>query len=347
MKKTESEMNTELSLECYKQIVEQAVEAIIMIQENRIIYHNLMAVRISGYSSEELFATPFMQFIHPEDKSMVKYNYEQDLYDLHEMSTCTFRIVTKNRKVRWIQKRSMSIDCDGKPAILNWMKDITKQRDLERRIENALLEKTWGLQSIHKTVKSNLYTLSSLISMQTHSSYHRDKDEILHQARNRILSFAKIHDYLAQSDKYTTINLKDYFQDLTQVLLHASYHTLQDMDMKILGPDLDVSISQAIPCGIILNELVTNTIQHAFPAEWKNKKQIEITLQKKKQEIILKFQDNGIGLPFTRNIQEIESLGLQFVMLIVEDQLKGRLHYSQDSGTAFTIIFKEEPTCKK
>ncbi|MBN1779977.1 PAS domain S-box protein [bacterium] len=330
----------ELTSDCYRNIVEQASEAIVIVQDDRIVFHNRKAVDISGFSSEELRALPFHHFIYPEDRPMILERYQREKCGQFEEDVCIFRIQKKDGEICWLEKKATQIQCQGGRAILNLLDDITEKRKLEFEIQKALLDRTRALQRIHESVQNNLYTLSKAVNLQKDTGQSGAIQQFLRHTQNRILSLAKIHGYLSRSEHFLSVRLGDYLYDLTQDILRSSLKGVHDIRMDIQDTDAVLNIDQAISCGIVVNELVSNAVQHAFPARWNRQKSIGLKIEKKgTDDVILQVSDNGIGLPF-EDIRRVESFGLQLVVLIVEDELKGEIQYSPESGSRFMIQFK-------
>jgi PAS domain S-box-containing protein len=214
--------------------------------------------------------------------------------------------------------------------------DITEKKISEERLRLSLKEKEVLLKEVHHRVKNNLQVISSILNLQ--SSYVKDRKtlEILRESQNRIKSMAYIHESLYQTKDFSSINFAEYVTNLSTNLVH-SYQSFEDqveLDLKI--QDLYLNLDLAIPCGLIINEILSNALKYAFPKNRRGK--ISIRLAHKNQEITLVIQDNGIGLPDHIDYKNTESLGLQLVVTLV-DQLGGTIKLDRLKGTKFTISF--------
>jgi two-component sensor histidine kinase len=150
---------------------------------------------------------------------------------------------------------------------------------------------------------------------------------------------ALVHEQMYQSNDFTTIDLGAYIQNLTKRLVASSrqFGTEIDITEKVY-----LTLELAVPCGIVINELINNSLAHAFPDSWTGKKKIRISVRRmKNNKIDLVVADNGVGFPKKFNFRESESLGLKLVTILVEEQLNGKIKLVKGSGTTFHIIFKE------
>jgi len=204
----------------------------------------------------------------------------------------------------------------------------------------SLNEKEVLLKEVHHRVKNNLQIISSLLSLQT--EHIRDKKLLNFFAdnRKRIKSMALVHETLYQSKNIARVDFPLYLQTLV-ISLREAYYDHKEIAVVLNAESHNLKIDTAIPCGLIINELVTNSYKYAF----KNVKSGEIHLQfgkeksgKLKGNYRLTVYDNGCGLPENFNIKHSSSLGLQLVSMLTE-QLDGKLYIDQERGTSFTIVF--------
>jgi PAS domain S-box-containing protein len=214
--------------------------------------------------------------------------------------------------------------------------DITEKKINEKKIVASLEEKEVLLKEIHHRVKNNLQVISSILNLQ--SMYVKDKNtlEILDESRNRIRSMAIIHEHLYQTTNFSSISFTDYIRNIVSHLL-SSYST-DDKQIEFID-DLhmvQLSLDQAIPCGLILNELVSNSLKYAFSG--KKKGTITVTLKEKANKIELRIEDDGSGFPEKFDIFKTNTLGLQLVNTLV-DQLEGEIKYKSYHGIKYLITF--------
>ena len=212
--------------------------------------------------------------------------------------------------------------------------DITERKQAEEARKKEVL-----LREIHHRVKNNLQVISSLLNLQ--SRYIKDKQalEMFKDCRNRIRSMALIHDKLHQSQDLEGINFAGYIRDLAVNLFRSYGVDLQRIKLKVEVDDVLLGVDTAVPCGLIINELVSNSLKHAFPAGKKG--EIRIGLHPDRDnKLILIVSDNGVGLPEGLDFQNSESLGLQLVNNLV-NQLEGTIEFNSSCGTEVKIKLKE------
>lgn len=216
--------------------------------------------------------------------------------------------------------------------------DITEKKQAEERIRLSLQEKEVLLKEVHHRVKNNLQVISSILNLQ--SSYVKDEGtlQILKESQNRIKSMAFIHESLYQTKDFSSINFTEYVINLSQNLIHSYSNVDNEIKLNLDIQDVFLNLDLAIPCGLIINEIVSNALKYAFVDKVEGG---EITLKMKTSGDYLELQigDNGKGLPKNIDYRNTESLGLQLVVTLT-DQLGGKIDLNLEKGTNYTIIFK-------
>ena len=217
--------------------------------------------------------------------------------------------------------------------------DITEKTLSEQKLKESLKEKEVLLKEVHHRVKNNLQVISSILNLQ--SSYVKDENtlNILRESQNRIKSMSFIHESLYQTTDFSKINFSEYITSLSKNLVH-SYGIYDDLvDLKLSLDNISLNLDTSIPCGLILNELISNSLKYAFKE--KKKGVINIQLFEKNKNVHLIVQDNGVGLPEEINYENTDSLGLQLVITLVE-QINGTIKLENNKGAKYTITFKKE-----
>ncbi|MBN1347920.1 response regulator [candidate division KSB1 bacterium] len=225
--------------------------------------------------------------------------------------------------------------------IVSVYEDITERKRTKEQIQASLKEKVVIMKEIHHRVKNNLQTISSLLNLQCQQIKDIKIRELFKESQNRIKSMALIHEKLYQSDNLASIDIVGYIKSLVRGI-YSSYKINPDkIRLRINIDPVSLSIEQAIPCGLIINELVSNAFKYAFPESFCGKQTIEISLKSQNAEtFILKVSDNGVGLPENIDLNKTKSLVLHLVKIIAEDQLEGSVKLSRRAGTQFQIKFK-------
>ena len=228
-------------------------------------------------------------------------------------------------------------------SIQNAMVTDTKERQFnallegEEKIRASLKEKEVLLKEIHHRVKNNLQIVSSLLYMQAAKTEHPGAVLALKESRARIKSMALIHERLYQSPNLASVDMGGYTRNLVFDLQHFYRTEESSVRLAVKIDDVSLGITEAIPCGLIINELVSNALKHAFPKG----REGEITIQLQKRDanrIVLTVSDSGIGFPENIDPRNSPSLGLTLVNSLVE-QLDGTIELDRRGGTTFTIRF--------
>ncbi len=218
------------------------------------------------------------------------------------------------------------------------IRDITENKKAEKEVIESLHEKELLIKEIHHRVKNNMQIVSSLLNLQTNYVDEEETVDVLKESQNRVRSMAMIHEELYQSGDLTHINFVNYVQNLIQKLLYA-----YNIDATLIKPILEIeninlNMETAVPCGLIISELVSNSLKYAFPNGMTG--EIYISLKSKDEKFELIICDNGIGLPENFDFNQLDSLGLLLVKNLT-DQIDGDLTINGTTGTEFIIIFEE------
>jgi len=218
--------------------------------------------------------------------------------------------------------------------------EISQRKETEDKLLSSLKDKEVLLKEVHHRVKNNLQVISSILSLQT--SYVKDKKtlNILQESQNRIKSMSFIHESLYQNKDFTSIKISEYIKTLTQNLLYSYRMKGEKIDLETEIDEVFLNIDQAIPCGLIINELVSNALKYAF----KDRDQGTILIQVKQygNKINLVVRDNGIGLPSSVDLELSDTLGFQLVHALV-DQLDANMVVERENGTKYLITFGQNP----
>jgi PAS domain S-box-containing protein len=217
--------------------------------------------------------------------------------------------------------------------------DITPLKSAEYELRQSLSEKEVLLKEVHHRVKNNMQIVSSLLRLQQRYTQNQEAIAILGDCYRRVYSMATIHEKLYQSGDFSRINFKSYLSKLIGFILSFGNQDNSRITYSIEAEEIFLNINQSIPCGLIINELITNSIKHAFPDEKKGK--IWISIFEENNNYILTYQDDGIGFALVEKDNEEQSLGLQLVFSLSE-QLKGKIEFNGDKGCFYRLIFEKE-----
>jgi two-component sensor histidine kinase len=224
-------------------------------------------------------------------------------------------------------------------GVIEYVRDITPRKQAEEALRASLHEKEILLKEIHHRVKNNMQVISSLLSLQSRHLTDKAAIEMFRESQQRIRSMALVHEKLYQSKDLSRIDFSKYIESLIMFLFH-SYRVNSDLvRMKTEVRNVLLDINSAIPCGLIINELVMNALKHAFPGGRKG--EIIVSLQPSGDDrFILSVSDDGVGFPAGLDFHKTETLGMQLVTMLV-DQLDGTISLERKRGTRFEVIFRE------
>ncbi len=227
-------------------------------------------------------------------------------------------------------------------GIIKISRDISESKKKEEQIKNSLHEKEILLKEIHHRVKNNMQVISSLINLQANRTENLAIRETLKESQLRIHALSAIHETLYQSESLTGINLKTYVSRIVTPLLQTYATVSPRVTFSIDTESLVLAIEQAMPLGLVINELVSNALKYAFPGE-KNGT-VSVSLKRSGQHLVGAVSDNGVGIAPHVDLNTSDTLGLNLVEALVETQLNGSLELIRSKGTHFKIRFQiKEP----
>ncbi len=283
-----------------------------------------------------------IQFIHPDDRPMYL-QVMQRAFEQGEPHAVDHRLV-RDGSVIWIHSMGqVERNADGQiTRLFGVALDITDRKQAEANLRRSLQEKEVLLKEVHHRVKNNLQIISSLLRMQSRKVNNLQTFTVLQEAQNRVQSMGLIHEQLYQSADLTQIDLNEYLHSLVSNLFRSYGISHQQVGLSIETNDICLNLNIAISCGLIINELVSNSLKYAFPTDQSG--HITICLTSVLDEPLSEWQgillviDNGAGIPATVDWQNSPSLGTRIVRNLVH-QIKGEMMLLPQAGTAFQITF--------
>jgi two-component sensor histidine kinase len=243
-------------------------------------------------------------------------------------------------KVKWLKEISEKIyNQTGELIRIDGISlDLTEINLCQEKVNKIIQEKDILIKELHHRVKNNLQVISSILNLQ--SSYVSDPStlDILQESQNRIKSMSFIHETLYRTTDFSSINFSEYIKSLSHNLIQS--YTLQNCKVDFVADidTIEMSIDQSIPCGLIVNELVSNALKYAFKDRKKGKLMIE--LKENGKQVSLRVSDDGVGLPENFKFEKNDSLGVQLVYSLTE-QLDGTIEVNSEKGTSFLITFEK------
>ena len=217
--------------------------------------------------------------------------------------------------------------------------EIIERKRVEEELKTSLQEKEVLFKEIHHRVKNNMQIISSLLDLQADTIQDELVRGLFRESQQRIRSMALVHEQLYQSSDLARIDFAEYIERLTNHIFRSYRTRIGNITVRLNIAPLFLGVETAIPCGLIINELVSNAFKHAFPNDRAGEIWIELQVQAG-QDLTLSVRDNGIGLPPDLDLRQTRSLGLTLVTTLVK-QLKGQLETNQQNGTTFAVTFSD------
>jgi len=316
---------------------------------------------ITGYTEEELLsgAIPWPRLTVPEDRHLIYEDAAKLRTIPNTLIEREYRIRHKNGKLRWICELIQNIsDSSGKPRFVQGsIYDITERKEAEETLART---EEIRKKEIHHRIKNNLQVISSLLELQADQFSEEKVVEAFRESQNRVASMAIIHEELYRAGDTETLDFSAYLRKLTSDLLRSYTIRKEDVKLKLEVEEIFLGMDTAIPLGIIVNELVSNALKHAFPAGRKGEIHVklfrkessgnksisnitnnnDIRSSNKYNQFTLIVSDNGLGFPESIDFTNTDSLGLQLVNTLVE-QLEGTIELERNGTTVFRIKFLE------
>lgn len=245
-------------------------------------------------------------------------------------------LIGRTKKKMYYENRYSRVNSN---EVIVITRDVTDKVEFETRLIESVQEKEILLKEVHHRVKNNLQVISSILNLQ--SSYVEDEKtlEIINESQNRIRSMSYIHESLYQTKDFSSIDFHDYITNLIQNLVHSYQIYTSETKLNLKVDRVQLVLDQATPCGLILNELVSNSMKYAYPEGKEGEIQVEIKEEGGKVKI--RVDDFGVGLPEGFKIEDSDSLGLDLVDTLV-DQIDGELILNTEKGTKYLIIFDNQ-----
>jgi len=212
---------------------------------------------------------------------------------------------------------------------------------VERELTRSLEEKEILLKEVHHRVKNNLQLITSMLKLQSRTLNDPGAIEMLQESQNRIRSMAIVHEKLYSTGDMVNVDFSDYIRTITSFLFQTHEHASGGVDLVLDVERVHLKLDTAIPCGLIVNELVTNSLKHAFPktrGKSTKKGKIEVSLKEKKDQMVMVVKDNGVGIKKGFDPKSANSLGLKIVENLSK-QLDGQLSINRRGGTRFMLTF--------
>jgi PAS domain S-box-containing protein len=379
----QAELALRESEERYRTLIDQLPDYVIVHRNGTLLYVNRTAAASTGYDADALIGRPLSDFIAPEHLEKVRDAIIRRMAG-EDIPAYEMRFAVQDGTYRTILVHGAAISFEGRPASLNVLTDITLIKQAEEKIRHAneelekrvtertdalvrtndqliseiaarnraeeeitrsLEEKDLLLREIHHRVKNNLQIIASLLKLQSRHISDPNVLEAIQSSQSRIRAMALVHERIYRSHNIAEINIREYLTYLTKQIFQ--FYNIQQhlITLSVTMEDIMADIDTVTPLGLIMNELVSNSLKHAFPEGRNGSISIECSLQ---QDGSLRFiyHDTGVGMPAGLDWKTAESLGLRLVNNLV-DQLNGTIDLGPGEGTTFIIRIRKNPSGEK
>ena len=335
------EMNLRASEERYRTVVEDQTEIICrFLPDWTLTFVNRAYCRYYGKQPEELIGKPIFQLLpHQEDQRTIQ--HLKSLTPENPVIVSEHQVLDANGDLRWQQWTDRAIfDESGRLVEFQSVaRDITELKEAAKLLRESLTEKEVLLREIHHRVKNNLQVMASLLNLQSDYVENDAQLCIFRDAESRIWSMALVHETLYQSENLALIRVREYVETLTAELFTSYGHLAPGVNLDVDVEDVSFGIDTAVPLGLIINELVSNALKHAFPSSKPGA--IRVRLRSVDEgRFELEVRDNGVGMPASPAREQEKSFGLHLVKALVR-QINGELHLDRSAGAGFVVRFRE------
>lgn len=322
--------------------IEAAPTGMVMVdQGGLIVLVNAQLERLFGYSRDELVGNP-VELLVPERFRARHPAFRRGFYeDPHA------RAMAGNRDLYGLRKDGTEVPVeirlnplitrDG-AFVLSSIVDITERKRAAAQLESSLREKETLLREVHHRVKNNLQVISSLLSLQAGYAPHAGLGALLQDSQNRVHSIALVHEKLYQAGDFARVDLGEYLESLLGHLQQVLSREHAAIELRVEAPNVQLPLDVAVPCGLIVNELITNALKHAFPAFERGCVRVAARVSGKRCSV--EVSDDGIGLPAHLDFETTQSMGLRLVTTLAR-QLGAELAIERNApGTTIRMTFE-------
>jgi PAS domain S-box-containing protein len=323
----------------FRSLVQNSADIIALYSpDGTILYKSPGMAKILGFQPNEVIGKNVIDLVYDDDRDKAM----QLFFTLSSMSSgelvnFEIRALHKNGTYRWMEATITNMVSE--PTIMAYIgnyRDITASKEAIEKIEHSLEEKNILIKEIHHRVKNNLQIISSMINLQAYNMACESDKGLMVDVRNRIRAIALVHEKVYQSSSLDRIDAEGYIQAMMRQLLLTFSTEEKRIDIIVHVENVMFSVDEAVPCALIINELVTNSFKYAFSGRQKGT--IKIHFSHNKEKYYLSIEDDGIGFLKKIDLQNPETLGLKIVSGLVQ-QLEGTIELDEKNGAQYKIVF--------
>ncbi|MCG6553394.1 MAG: response regulator [Candidatus Magnetominusculus sp. LBB02] len=325
----------------YRSLVQKSTEGICNLDmDGRVVFSNPACQKMFEKDEQELLGLRYVDVVNSKDAAQVEDGVECAKKGINVSLQYEISTYSANK---WVESTITPIKSDKGAAVSSILiisRDITERVKMEAQLTDALGQKETLLRELHHRVKNNMQVIISLLKLQ--SAYLKDSydKDVLRDIEHRIKVMAIVHERLNRTSDMASISFKYYVKQVANEMMSSYRGVKHNVTVKITGDDFMLGIDTAVPCGLVINELLSNAIKHAFSGT--DGGVIKINFKSHKtDEYEVTVKDNGVGMPGDIIIDAANTLGLTLVHMLVVTQLKGKCYYEVGDGTEFHFTFKE------
>jgi PAS domain S-box-containing protein len=332
----------------FRSLVEHAPFGVVVTRKLEIIYANRAYLEIMGYHAlSELRGKSLLELIPPELHARVRERAAAREAG-QSLPSLALDAIRKDGSRVAVEGDTTSLMFDGEPSAVSLVRDVTERERVEQvrllaeqTMRDSLREKDALLKEIHHRVKNNLQVIVSLINLQASKLQDPSTRSVFEETRSRVHAIALLHERLYSSRNIGRIDMRDYLDGLASDL-SSSNASMRPVELLVYADELYLEMDTAVPVGLIVNELVTNSYKHAFPERLRRGGKIQIELQRVGEELQIVVQDDGIGYPAKLDPDTADSLGLLLISSLSR-QLDAELRFEQLPGGARCVVRFPDP----
>ncbi|MCP4541470.1 MAG: response regulator [Chloroflexi bacterium] len=331
------------SEEKFRSLAENSQDYIMRYDEEcRHLYENPAALRVSGLTEEDIIGKTHQEASFDEESSDLWEEKITSVFKTGQSSQTVFEWEGAEGKVYLDWRLFPEFDESGRvKTVLGISRDITGIKQAEEKIKTSLKEKNVLLLELYHRTKNNMNVISALLSLQAARTQDDAMVRLLQEMDNRIQAMALVHQKLYQGHDLSSLDLSEYIADLAALVFDSYKLAPNHIELVLDLESVPILIDTAIPCGLVLNELFSNALQHAFPGDRKGEIKVQLC-RVEENVLVLQFSDNGVGLPPGFDLRQSDSLGMQTVFGIIDHQLQGEATVDTHNGVVWHIRFRDD-----
>jgi PAS domain S-box-containing protein len=301
---------------------------------------NITGTEILKLPCDSMVGKPFASFVAPDFQDEFS-KHRDHVLAAKTKHTCDLKIMDCKGDRFYVQADSIAmLDSAGNVRKIGMtITDVNVRVLCEELLRKKLDEKDVLLREIHHRIKNNMQVIISLLNLQAKRVKDPELRDVFRDSQNRVRSMAMIHEALYKTNELSGINLKPYLKNLAAELLRTYKTSPVRVSLNVNGEDVFLDLERAIPCGLVVNELIANSLKYAFPDGREGKINVHVRLNDTGHAVLV-VGDNGVGLPHDFDVRKTNTLGLSLAANLMENQLGGKMEIERAHGLQYTFTFK-------